>query len=180
MIFLDKSGEVSVWKYKDYDKIFVAYDGNIPETGFDALFSSDAASKVKSLGIDEDNTVYSVVSDRDGLLMISYKNGTIVLYDEKKGKVLCQKDIGDVIDRYLGKDAYGNKYFGNANLGVMISPEKEIVAAMEDMIGLSRDGKELLMQSFDTERHPVTLAYQIYDEKMLLERADEILNYYHY
>lgn len=156
------------------------YDGNIPEIGFDALFSSDAASKVKSLGIDEDNTVYSVVSDRDGLLMISYKNGTIVLYDEKKGKVLCQKDIGDVIDRYLGKDAYGNKYFGNANLGVMISPEKEIVAAMEDMIGLSRDGKELLMQSFDTERHPVTLAYQIYDEKMLLERADEILNYYHY
>lgn len=156
------------------------YDGNIPETGFDAMFFSDAASKVKSLGIDEDNTIFSVVSDRDGLLMISYKNGTIVLYDEKKGKVLCQKDIGDVIDRYLGKDAYGNKYFGNANLGVMISPEKEIVAAMEDMIGLSQNGKELLMQSFDTERHPVTLAYQIYDEKMLLERADEILNYYHY
>lgn len=27
VIFLDKSGEVSVWKFSDYQKIFVSYDG---------------------------------------------------------------------------------------------------------------------------------------------------------
>lgn len=156
------------------------YDGNIPETDFDALFSSDASKKVKDLGIDADNTVYSVVSDRAGLSVISYKNGTIVLYDEKKEEILCSKHIGDVMDRYVGEDAFGNKYFGNANLCVMISPEREIVAAIEDMISLSEDGNELLMQSFDTERHPVVLAYRIFDEAMLLERADYILNYYNY
>ena len=156
------------------------YEGSIPEVGFDALFASEAAQKVKDLGIDEDNTVYSVVSDRAGLSVISYKNGMIVLCDEKKGKELCSKNIGDVIDRYSGEDAYGNKYFGNEGLGVMISPEKEIVAAIEDMISLSEDGTELLMQSFDTDRHPVVLAYQIYDEAMLLDRADYILDYYNY
>ena len=157
-----------------------AYDGNIPEIGFDALFSSDASKKVKELGTDADNTVYSVISDRAGLSVISYKNGTIELYDENAGKVLCSKNIGDVIDRYSGADAYGNKYFGNENLCVMISPEKEIVAAIEDMIALSEDGTELLMQSFDTNRRPVILAYKIYDEAMLLERADYILEYYNY
>ena len=156
------------------------YDGNIPESNFDVLFSSDATGKVKELGIDADNTVYSVVSDLSGISVISYKNGTIEIYDEKQEKVLCSKKIGVVIDRYSGEDVYGNKYFGNENLMVMISPDREIVAAIEDMIGLSEDGKEILMQSFDTERHPVVLAYQIYDESMLLDRADEILEYYNY
>ena len=157
-----------------------AYDGNIPEVDFDALFSYDATQKVMDLGIEADNTVYSVVSDLAGLSAISYKNGTIVLYDEEKGKALSSKNIGDVIDRYIGEDVYGNKYFGNANRCVMISPDKDIVAAIEDMIALSEDGKELLMQSFDANRHPVVLAYQIYDESMLLERADYILEYYNY
>lgn len=157
-----------------------AYDGNISESGYDALFASEASKKVKELGIDAKNTVYSVVSDFSGISVISYKNGTIALYDENKHKIISDKNIGDVIDRYSGEDAYGNKYFGNENLMVMISPEKEIIAVIEDMIGLSEDKTELLMQSFDAERHPVILAYRIYDEAMLLERADYILEYYNY
>ncbi len=157
-----------------------AYDGNISETPFDALFASDASQKVKDLGVNEDNTVYSVISDREGLSAISYKNGTVVLFDEAGGKVISSKNIGETIDRYIGKDAYGNKYFGNADLCIMISPENEIVAAIEDMIALSEDGTELLMQSYDTERQPVTLAYPIFDEAKLLERADYVLDYYNY
>lgn len=156
------------------------YDGNIPEVSSDALLSADATRKVKELGIDADNTVYAVVSDYEGLSAVSYKNGTLVLYDENEGKTLYSKNVGDVIDRYVGEDVYGNKYFGNADRCVMISPEGEVVAAIEDMIALSEDRKELLMQSFDAERHPVTLAYPIYDETKLLERANFILEYYNY
>ena len=161
----------------DYAK---TYEGEIPEIGFEALFSSEAKEKVKELGVDADNTVYSVVSDIEGLSVISYKNGTVVICDENEEKSLCSKNIGDVIDRYCGEDVYGNKYFGNENLCIMISPKREIVAVIEDMIALSEDGKEILMQSYDTERRPVILAYQIYDEAMLLERADYVLNYYNY
>lgn len=156
------------------------YDGNIPETDFDILYAAEASGKVKEFGIEADNTVYSVVSDRTGLSVISFKNGTIVIYDENEGKEVCSKDIGEVIDRYSGEDIFGNKYFGNDDISVMISPEKEIVAAIEDMISLSEDGTELLMQTFDIERHPVILAYPIYDEEMLLDRAMSILKYYLY
>lgn len=157
-----------------------AYDGEVAKADFAALFSQDATGKVRELGVDADNTVYSVISDLAGLLVISYKNGTIALYDEAGGKELCSKDIKAVIDGYFGEDIYGNKYFGNENLCVMISPDREIVAAIEDMIGLSGDRSEIVMQSYDTDRHPAVLAYKIYDEEKLLERADYTLEYYNY
>lgn len=156
------------------------YSGDVFEADYNMCKDSEAGDLVRNLGVDAQNTVYSVISDNDGLSVISYKNGTTSVYDEKRKAVVFTESIGETIDKYFGEDIFGNKYFGNDTMGIMISPEHEIIASIDDMIGLSPEKDGILMQSFDEDRQSVVLKYDIYDKDALLDMAVFRMDYYNY
>lgn len=155
------------------------YEEDAQDADYEAYTGSEAREKAQSLGADARNTVYSVV-EADDLKVISYKNGTVSVYDESVGDIVYSRSIGSVIDKYLGEDVYGNTYFGGDLQAVMISPAHEVVGSIEDMVGLTTDGTGILMQSFDEQRQPVTLRYDVFDKDMLLEKAEFKMDYYNY
>ena len=132
------------------------------------------------MGLGAENTVYSVVEDEDGLIIISYKNGIIRVHYKDSNNISwgSTKDVGNVIDKYYGEDFWGNKYFGNSEQAVMISPDYEVVASIEDMVGLSLDGTGIVMQTHDEQRHPVLLKYEVYGKSELIEMAEYKMDYY--
>lgn len=156
------------------------YNGEALNADYQAYFGSDAIQKAEELGADIHNTVYSVVTDNGNLNVVSYKNGTIEIYDGKTTKLLYERSIDSVIDKYLGEDVSGNKYFGNDASAIMISPKNEIVASIEDMVGLTSDKTGILMNSFDENRYPVVLRYDVYDKEKLLEMAEYKMDYYNF
>lgn len=156
------------------------YNGETLTVDYEASFGSDAIAKAEALGADVHNTVYSVVTDNGNLNIVSYKNGTIEIYDGKTTKLLYERSIDSVIDKYLGEDVSGNKYFGNDASAIMISPKNEIVASIEDMVGLTSDKTGILMNSFDENRYPVVLRYDVYDKEKLLEMAEYKMDYYNF
>lgn len=161
----------------DFAKV---YSGETLNCDFEVLYGEDTINKAKLLGADVSNTVYSVVSDSANLSIISYKNGTVSIYDSNSGKTIYEKATGITIDKYFGEDIHGNKYFGNDSAAIMISPSNEIIAAIEDMVGLSSDQTGILMQSFDENCRSVLLKYDIYDRAALLQMAEDKMNYYNF
>ncbi len=145
---------------------------------YEVLFGNEAIDKAKQIGADVQNTVYSVVSDKANVSVVSYKNGLVAVCDNKDGKVLSERDIDFAIDKYFGEDVYGNRYFGNDSRAIMISPANEVIASIEDMQGLTLDCSGILMNSFDEERHPVLLKYEVYTTEELLEQAEFKMEYY--
>lgn len=156
------------------------YNAEVLVAEYRAAFGSDAITKAEALGADIRNTVYSIVTDNDNLDIITYKNGTVDIYDEKTKKLLYHKSVGLLIDKYMGEDIYGNKYFGSENSAIMVSSNNEIVASIEDMIGLTSDRTGILMNSFDENRYPIVLKYDVYSKDDLLEMAEYKMDYYNF
>lgn len=156
------------------------YDGELLTPAQETYLGNDAYNMAKDWGVDVRNTIYSIVTDGEDVAVISYKNGITTVYDMHSSKEIYSRNINSVIDRYLGTDIYGNKYFGNDNRTVMVSPDKEIIAAIDDMLGLTSDATGIVMDSYDEQRHPVQLRYNIYDKDELLEDAVSRMSHYHY
>ena len=155
-----------------------AYDGKILSAKYSSYFGPDARKYAEQFATKEKNTVYSVVSDDTDYAVVSYKNGKAAVYDLKSGTILYSRKTGTIIDKYFGQDIYGNKYFGNEDAAIMISPTGEIIANIENMAGLSANKKNILMNTYDEARQPVLLAYEIYDKSSLLEMAEFKMDYY--
>lgn len=157
------------------------YDADMFACDFEIEYDTEAYQIAKDLGADASNTIYSIVTDNDNeLSVISYKNGYVSVYDNNKKEIAYSRSIGTVIDNYMGEDIHGNKYFGNDSQAIMISPAHEVIASIEDMVGLSSDRTGVLMQSFDEQRRPTLLKYDIYDKETLLETTAFKMDYYHY
>lgn len=156
------------------------YDGEILAAEYESLWGLDARNYATELKEQEKNTVYSVVSDKTNFAVVSYKNGKAAIYDLKSKDMLYRRDVGTVIDRYFGQDICGNSYFGSEDFAIMVSNDGKIIANIENMTGLSADKTHILMNSYDTNREPVLLAYEIYDKPALLEMAEFKMDYYNY
>ena len=181
-----------VYNLKDYSVIYtdhiddtrlkyadcVAWD-DLCEHIMYSVCSIDASSReeLRVADISEDSIEISALFAESEMKDCLYTAGDALKIAEK---IVYSRSIGAVIDKYFGKDIYGNKYFGSDTMAIMISPANEIIASIEDMAGLSDKGDGILMQSFDEQRRPTLLKYDIFDKETLLKTAEFKMDYYNY
>lgn len=127
--------------------------------------------------IPDANFVSSCLELEDaGLYLVGYLDKTLRIYNNKTNELVCKyDDIPMAPTEYYGKV---NDYLlvSNSFAGYLFDEEGRLRATIDDFMGLSNDGKAVVVSGRNMNTDKATMAIPVYDQKGLLAKAKEYLD----
>lgn len=122
------------------------YEDDVLSTQTDTLEDTDASNEAQALGLEKYYIAYRITySPNYNIAIINYSDGSIDTFDLKKKQVIDHVENILAVYHSDGLDANGNEYFSFAIGGMAINPEGKVITVMDEYVGLSDDGKNVII-----------------------------------
>ena len=150
----------------------VEYEGEV-EDSRETQADDNAIDKAKALGVSEYRYTETVIySDDDQYAFVSLQNSVLEIYDMNDKSLINRiENIQDPLMYYLGTDNAGNMYVASENKGYCIDSEYNLIATIENLIGVDKEANRLVVWNDDK-----VWSIPIYSTDELVDMAKTMLD----